>query len=1132
MKAQISRDSFDPDKLYSGVFQQQGRMLTDADWNEMVRILKHRMDRTVGAAVESGSPRYCGIIQGADASYEAFKKAPQFRWGRVYVDGLYGEVRRAAPVFQVDQVLASGTHDWSRVNLESDFSSPPVLLTALQTFRGTAETRLRGRTVSAFEVKVEEAQSRDTDPLHAGEPIGFLAAAPGEILDAGGCLIGEAGMLEVGQRDGSTWHTVAFKHQYSDPIVIMQLMSFHGPEPAHTRVDDVRRHAFKFQIEKWEYLDQSHPSEEIGYVVLEKGRHWLANETIVEVGTVETDHGGTKVEFEEDFPSEPVVLSHSQTRKAPDAVVTRQQNATHGSVEIRLQAEDASEEHDREMVGYIAASASQKPLIEDLSIKDFIQHQRDYPANPWNRLEVEIQYLVYIDLWERLVVSLEDAALTDIALHGTDTCVRTQTMAQVKLAPMGENVEALLPHGTARISVDVLPPTVAGRLHNCSTEPQAATAFAKKNALFRLELHSVTKADGEVSEVTLKWSTENGAEERRNGETLDGFLSDDYLYECFSTETEKHLGEHLLQGVNGWQPLRSTLYSRADYDEERKIPGTPAATMPRIRRWDDSVTLDRSATSHKTSHKWSVAGGSHPVATIEGGAPTGQTLKLSLKADDRDYLITLSLDAQDSRPAHFMTGDYWLVLLRDDGNDLTAEPLSADPVGVEHHYMAIGSTTKDREGALEQYTLDKPTWRRLSFPSLTRLTLDRVLVADNGKETDIEDLLLGRAIRKQGKVVFQGTLPPNAVVESDWIPEGDDGLMERPYTLIVGAHGNAGTILLGPGLSGDQVARVGAEIDPSTNKFRIRVQNGANGSTNITIPWWALEATGDELDDTHVDVQLVVDPPSITLYSGQEQLFKAIVGGEIVSSGDVEWFVNGSPVSGDAGLGAITDEGLLFTAPTVGDSTDFEILARSTHSPNMEGTASVTVTPHEGVDVTATVYHWDLIYVAPGLPPMVIKDVPLEGATVSLKRDLYEVVGTTNTDGEFVFQDIPPGTYTFSAEMDDYAPKDQQETISPDNTTIELTLHLDVIGRIYSVDENQEEVGLLGAEVELIGKPDETVYETPVGATTDANGEYVFQDVPPGTYTFSASKDGYTTNTEEVTISLLNKEIELELTPV
>jgi hypothetical protein len=44
MKTEISRNSHQPKKRYSGVYQQQGRMLTDADWNELVDVIKEQLD--------------------------------------------------------------------------------------------------------------------------------------------------------------------------------------------------------------------------------------------------------------------------------------------------------------------------------------------------------------------------------------------------------------------------------------------------------------------------------------------------------------------------------------------------------------------------------------------------------------------------------------------------------------------------------------------------------------------------------------------------------------------------------------------------------------------------------------------------------------------------------------------------------------------------------------------------------------------------------------------------------------------------------------------------------------------------------------------------------------------------------
>src|SRR5215212_83991 len=42
MKADLSRQTFDPKKRYNGVLMQQGRVLLDSEWNEQQEIHQHR----------------------------------------------------------------------------------------------------------------------------------------------------------------------------------------------------------------------------------------------------------------------------------------------------------------------------------------------------------------------------------------------------------------------------------------------------------------------------------------------------------------------------------------------------------------------------------------------------------------------------------------------------------------------------------------------------------------------------------------------------------------------------------------------------------------------------------------------------------------------------------------------------------------------------------------------------------------------------------------------------------------------------------------------------------------------------------------------------------------------------------
>ena len=89
MKADISRTTFDPDKHYSGVFMQQGRVPLDADWNEQVEIQRrHSLLLARDLIGEHGGPK-------ADAGFKVgigrSGRLLTIGAGRYYVDGLLAE---------------------------------------------------------------------------------------------------------------------------------------------------------------------------------------------------------------------------------------------------------------------------------------------------------------------------------------------------------------------------------------------------------------------------------------------------------------------------------------------------------------------------------------------------------------------------------------------------------------------------------------------------------------------------------------------------------------------------------------------------------------------------------------------------------------------------------------------------------------------------------------------------------------------------------------------------------------------------------------------------------------------------------------------------------------------------------
>jgi hypothetical protein len=100
MKADLTRDTFDPLKRFTRVLMQQGRVQVDADWNEQASILLHHLRALAADLIgPAGGPTgNCGFGLSLDAEF-----ADDFRIGagRYYVDGYLCELETSAlPISQ------------------------------------------------------------------------------------------------------------------------------------------------------------------------------------------------------------------------------------------------------------------------------------------------------------------------------------------------------------------------------------------------------------------------------------------------------------------------------------------------------------------------------------------------------------------------------------------------------------------------------------------------------------------------------------------------------------------------------------------------------------------------------------------------------------------------------------------------------------------------------------------------------------------------------------------------------------------------------------------------------------------------------------------------------------------------
>lgn len=159
----------------------------------------------------------------------------------------------------------------------------------------------------------------------------------------------ELGKLSV----DSNAQTVAISG-FTNPVVIAGVPSIADDDPGAVSITNVSGSSFNIAFKEWNYLDGSHGAEDLPYMVLEKGRHIMADGSIWEVGTVNRNNGSGQVYFSQPFSNAPVVLLSGQTQNETDTYGVRAQSVTRHSFNVRLFEQEAGDAHATETIGYVA----------------------------------------------------------------------------------------------------------------------------------------------------------------------------------------------------------------------------------------------------------------------------------------------------------------------------------------------------------------------------------------------------------------------------------------------------------------------------------------------------------------------------------------------------------------------------------------------------------------------------------------------------------------------------------------------------------------------------------------------------------------------------------------------------------
>ena len=318
--------------------------------------------------------------------------------------------------------------------------------------------------------------------------------------------------------------------------------------------------------------------------------------------------------------------------------------------------------------------------------------------------------LVYLDVWERHLVSAQQDSIREVALGGPDTASRAQVVWQLKLATMPPGNQgwpqadpaqankfftATWPLWTAlwqpsfRGLLQAQVPPSPAATDPCVISPRSSYR-GTENQLYRVEIQTGGLFSA-ATPPTFKWSRENGSVVfpilklgTGGGQT---------------TVTLANLGRdsRLSLEVNDWVEVVDDVSSLTGGPRPLlQVQAVDRAGLTVTLAGTASITVDATLANHPLLRRWDQQAGD----PAQGG--------LQIQDGDGAALIVegVWLDLEDGiqirfQPgANYRSGDYWLIPARvakgniewpqqaDSQGNLA--PQALPPHGIEHHYAPIG----------------------------------------------------------------------------------------------------------------------------------------------------------------------------------------------------------------------------------------------------------------------------------------------------------------------------------------------------------------------------------------------------------------------------------------------------------
>lgn len=349
-------------------------------------------------------------------------------------------------------------------------------------------------------------------------------------------------------------------------------------------------------------------------------------------------------------------------------------------------------------------------------------NQPDFPLSQSDITDKNATYLIYLDVWERLITYREDGGIREVALRGPDTAARAKLVRQVKSIhlPAGDQRTPL--YYASWLQSQLQPPNrgyLSARVQptQASTDPCIISPTSgyrgPENQLYRVEIHTGSKdSSGKPTTPTFKWSRENGSVVFS---ILSGWGTKQVTLDSLGRDDRFGLA------VGDWVEMLDDTY----------VLLNSAGTLLQVQSIDHSTmqvtftaTPDTSLTMYPPRHpilrRWDQKQGDESQGGLTLGKDNAALIQPpNFQAGDWFDLedgvqIQFQQFPNGQKAPLYRTGDYWLIPARTETGDVEWPTqvlkdaqgnskkwvIPLPPDGVNHYYAPIGTILLDPTGAI------------------------------------------------------------------------------------------------------------------------------------------------------------------------------------------------------------------------------------------------------------------------------------------------------------------------------------------------------------------------------------------------------------------------------------------------